>query len=103
MGLMDVGVGLFVHAHGVTSAEARGGGMILKRQFNMATYLTLVGKTARSVLPLLALGLLRLLAVKGTGYQEHVSEYGVHWNFFFTIAAVRVSVARGVAKGLVCA
>lgn len=94
VGLMDVGVGLFVHAHGVTSPEARGGGGggELQRKFSLAAYLRLVGKTTRGVLPLMVLGVLRLLAVKSSGYQEHVSEYGIHWNFFFTIAAVRVSV-----------
>lgn len=43
--------------------------------------------------PLAALGVSRLLVVKGLGYQEHVSEYGVHWNFFATLFCMRLIVA----------
>ena len=39
---------------------------------------------------MLILGLLRLIAVKSLGYHEHVSEYGFHWNFFFTLAIVKI-------------
>lgn len=92
-GLMDLGVGVFLMSHGLTSPEARhheppnsrGGGV------GLVGYLRLVGRTVRGVLPLFLLGMARLLVVKYTGYQEHITEYGVHWNFFFTIATVRVS------------
>ena len=40
--------------------------------------------------PILALGLARLLSVKASGYHEHVTEYGVHWNFFFSLAASKL-------------
>ena len=49
-----------------------------------------VVKAVKSSGPLLVIGFIRLLSVKSTGYQEHVSEYGVHWNFFFTLATVKV-------------
>ncbi len=79
-GLMDVGVGAFIMSHGITAPVARG-----RRGGHM------IASTLRGLLPLIVIGVLRLLAVKGTDYQEHVTEYGVHWNFFFTIAAVIVS------------
>jgi phosphatidylinositol glycan class W len=34
------------------------------------------------------MGFLRVFFVKQLDYQEHVSEYGVHWNFFITLVLV---------------
>ncbi|KAL8947643.1 MAG: hypothetical protein Q9222_006100 [Ikaeria aurantiellina] len=81
--LMDMGVGSFVFSAGLVSARS-----ILKARAAASTSsLTASLKASmRHSTPLLALGLIRLYSVKGLDYAEHVSEYGVHWNFFFTLA-----------------
>ena len=92
-GLMDVGIGCFMICHGMVSREARDPRN--HTAFPKVTeYLRSVGYTAWKTWPFLLVGVLRLLSVKATDYQEHVTEYGVHWNFFFTIAVVRVSSAH---------
>lgn len=84
-GLMDVGVGSFIIANAVVCQDARG------TTVDTLPFVKAVKKELRAVFVLLALGLVRFAAVKTTDYQEHVSEYGVHWNFFLTLACVRVS------------
>ena len=76
--LMDLGVGSFVFSMGiVTSRKAyKEAGIKLIDEVKQSIYQTL---------KILALGIIRLASVKMLDYQEHVSEYGVHWNFFFTI------------------
>ena len=69
---MDLGAASFVVAAGIVSPRARG---------KPASPLNLL-----RLLPVVGMGLLRLLTIKGLEYQEHASEYGVHWNFFFTLA-----------------
>lgn len=82
------GVGLFVCLHGVVAREVRAQ---MVTRTTARQYFSGVLHTIRSVVPLVVLGCARLVATWGVQYQEHVSEYGVHWNFFFTLAIVKVS------------
>ncbi|XP_006816595.1 glucosaminyl-phosphatidylinositol-acyltransferase PIGW-like [Saccoglossus kowalevskii] len=86
-GLMDVGVSGFIIANAIVSPEARGK---YKEASGFDVALRHMLRSVKSTSPLLVLGLARLLSVKATDYHEHITEYGVHWNFFFTLAAVRV-------------
>ncbi|MCJ1434497.1 Glucosaminyl phosphatidylinositol (GlcN-PI) nositol acylation protein [Xylographa pallens] len=88
--LMDIGVGSFVFSAGVVAARPILKDQLAGRSLGFATRLY---GSARHSLPLLALGMIRLYSVKGLDYAEHVSEYGVHWNFFFTLALLPPFVA----------
>lgn len=81
--LMDMGVGSFVFSGGVVSARS------ILRSRASAQLPSLPRRllvSARHSIPLFTLGFIRLYSVKGLDYAEHVTEYGVHWNFFFTLA-----------------
>ncbi|KAG5998934.1 Glucosaminyl phosphatidylinositol (GlcN-PI) nositol acylation protein [Claviceps spartinae] len=88
--LMDMGVGSFVFTAGVVAARP-----VLKERASGHSIglLRRLVSSARHSLPLLVLGIIRLLSVKGLDYAEHVSEYGVHWNFFFTLGLLPPFVA----------
>lgn len=85
--LMDTGVGLFIMANALVSPEAR---FVATSQTKKKTFFQNFSKTIKGCMPLLILGIARLLAVEIIGYQKHVSEYGVHWNFFLTLASVKL-------------
>ena len=88
--LMDVGVGSFVFSAGLVSARP-----ILQARLagQTSSFSSLLKSAFRGMLPLLVLGFIRLYSVKGLDYAEHVTEYGVHWNFFFTLALLPPLVA----------
>jgi phosphatidylinositol glycan class W len=78
--LMDMGVGSFVFTAGVVSVRAS-----LKEHADRQPLSKRLAASLRHAMPLLVLGTIRLISVKGLDYAEHVTEYGVHWNFFFTL------------------
>jgi phosphatidylinositol glycan class W len=74
---MDLGVGLFALAHGMVSSEARNKSINIKDLF-LENFV------------LLLLGLIRLISIKYFSYIEHISEYGIHWNFFLTLCFMKL-------------
>jgi len=87
--LMDMGVGSFVFTAGVVSVRSslkEGTGHQPPLSKRLLTSL-------RHSVPILVLGVIRLISVKGLDYAEHVTEYGVHWNFFFTLGFLPPFVA----------
>ncbi|SCV72555.1 BQ2448_4092 [Microbotryum intermedium] len=83
--IMDLGVGSFVFSLGLISALP-----ILRQKQSNSSILSEILKSIQHSAGLLALGLVRVVMVKGVDYPEHVTEYGVHWNFFFTMAILPV-------------
>ncbi|KAH8827140.1 GWT1-domain-containing protein, partial [Flagelloscypha sp. PMI_526] len=84
--LMDIGVGSFVFSQGLVSAIP----IVKDPSYLASPLLSKVYRTAKKCLPLLVLGVARVIAVKASGYPEHETEYGRHWNFFFTMSLVPV-------------
>ena len=74
--IMDLGVGAYVIGHALKSVQKTTNEDLIK--------------TAKQSSFLILMGIVRLISVKSTNYVEHISEYGVHWNFFFTLAIVKV-------------
>ncbi|WWC64696.1 uncharacterized protein I303_107307 [Kwoniella dejecticola CBS 10117] len=107
--LMDVGVGSFVFSLGLISIKSLSLTNSGPRDHNKSsikyppnspgTQRALPPRTdlpkdifraIKKAAPTLMLGFVRLLMVKGIEYPEHMTEYGVHWNFFFTIGLLPI-------------
>lgn len=82
VGVMDMAVGSYIFSNALTSTQAR-------VKLNCALPFSNVTKNLKSSLILVCCGATRVLFIKGSNYQEHVTEYGVHWNFFFTLALIK--------------
>ncbi|TPX39279.1 hypothetical protein SeMB42_g04922 [Synchytrium endobioticum] len=87
--LMDLGVGLFIFSMGITA-----GPRLRSSHSSMWSKLQLSVMTS---IPVLSIGVVRTIATKSVNYQEHVSEYGLHWNFFYTLGAVSLIVGAALA------
>lgn len=78
--VMDIGVGTFIVSSALTSKFARTeeikGVSASVRLRKLFTFQKLV---------VLLLGFGRFVLLKAVNYHEHVSEYGIHWNFFMTL------------------
>lgn len=74
--LMDVGVGLFVFSNAIVDG-------------GQTDFL----KAIKSSIPLIVLGVGRFFVTAQTDYHVPVSEYGVHWNFFITLAVTKIFVS----------
>ncbi|KAG7798462.1 hypothetical protein KL944_004604 [Ogataea haglerorum] len=82
--LMDLGVGSFVFSMGLVSARQT----IRQRFDSNYNYVRNLITSIKNSIPILVLGALRLTSVKLFDYQEHITEYGMHWNFFFTLSLI---------------
>ncbi|KAM7536447.1 hypothetical protein Aperf_G00000086369 [Anoplocephala perfoliata] len=80
--LMDVGVGMIAVAIGVSNVTFLDIAQTKSRK-------KMLGILTRATIPCLIIGLIRMVTVKSLGYPEHETEYGIHWNFFFTLAFIR--------------
>ncbi|NXK92602.1 PIGW protein, partial [Formicarius rufipectus] len=86
-GVMDLGVGAFIFGNALVCPEVR------QKSCGTQPKFSILARQFFSVWPLIILGVGRLLSVKSIEYHEHTSEYGVHWNFFFTLAFVRLAAS----------
>lgn len=85
-GLMDTGVGLYVYSNAIIAPELYKSDTESNRWLTMHKLRSIVFSCA----PLFVLGLARFIVINEIDYQQHVSEYGVHWNFFLTLALTKI-------------
>lgn len=80
--LMDSGVSVFVALNAVISPQAR--------QNYVKDKLKLIKKSFFSSTFLIFCGFVRVFLLRTTDYHQEITEYGLDWNFFFTLAFTKV-------------
>ena len=90
MSLMDTGVGCFVFsaAYAVAVKKSSRGNDHRSTQKKTITNLQRSKQWLGSSIPLFAIGGTRFVLNYLSDYQEHVTEYGQHWNFFITLGVL---------------
>lgn len=78
-GVMDIGVGCFVCSNALLFK--------IPKVHNIAKHSL---KVFKQVLPLIVIGVGRTFFVAKSDYHHYVFEYGVHWNFFMTLAFLKI-------------
>jgi len=78
--VMDIGVGTFIVSSALTSKFAR-----TEENKGVSASVRLRKLFTFQKLVVLLLGFGRFVLLKAVNYHEHVSEYGIHWNFFMTL------------------
>ncbi|CAJ0608265.1 unnamed protein product [Cylicocyclus nassatus] len=83
--LMDVGVAAFIFASALASrVKNMSSWEASTRRKNWNRWL----RSSYVILPLI--GITRTAILTFLDYPQHVTEYGVHWNFFYTLAVVKI-------------
>jgi phosphatidylinositol glycan class W len=75
---MDLGVGSFVFAQGLVFSK------------KLETFS--IFSAFKTSIVLTVIGIIRTLSTKALNYGVSLLEYGVHWNFFYTLAALPILV-----------
>lgn len=83
--LMDAGVAGFVVASAVTNRVKTLSTYEVKTVWKSKYYWL---RSSYVILPVI--GLARTVLLSVMNYPQHITEYGVHWNFFYTLAMVKI-------------
>jgi glucosaminylphosphatidylinositol acyltransferase len=91
-GLMDVGAASFCISAGLVGAKRRN-----RQDATSSMTTTNIWKPFLHAAPLVVIGIIRIITNRELEYQEHITEYGVHWNFFFTLGVL--TIVPAILKG----